>query len=80
MDANNTPTVFPDDKLQKLKNDLGKHIVIDLTQDDGLRLLERLEAAEECVKVMQECSECNSWGPSIDAIKEWKKASGKPTN
>lgn len=73
MVANNTPTVFSDDKLQKLKNDLGKHIVIDLIQDDGLRLLERLRAAEKVckdVEPMVDHYDLKSWY-------KWRKMAGK---
>lgn len=78
---NDTPTVFTDDKLKKLKNDLQKHIVIDLIQDDGLRLLERLEAAERVCKEMRNTYVPDAFTASFVAAREavpaWLKAAGK---
>jgi hypothetical protein len=63
--------IFTDDDLKRLKEDLQKHIVIDLIQDNGLRLLARLEAAESLI----------GWNIHANGYdipyNKWRKVAGK---
>jgi len=56
---------FTDDDLRRLKEDLEKHIVIDLVQEQGLALLARLEAAERYAGYAE-------WFEPVDAEDEKK--------
>jgi hypothetical protein len=70
-------SAFTDDKLEKLKSDLEKHIVIDLIQDDGLSLLARLEAAESALMRFHSIPK-DEWTSGIrEAVDKWRKAQGE---
>lgn len=73
---------FSDDDLKRLKEDLEKHIVIDLIQDFGLSLLARLEAAENCIEQFDydedcQCSPTDRFCRHQQAYAVWLSKAGK---
>jgi hypothetical protein len=62
---------FTDADLQRFKENLGRHIFTDIIQDEGLRLIARLEAAERLIGLNTNHTEYEK------RLKVWRKARGK---
>lgn len=67
---------FTNEDLERMKECLKIGLPMKLSVEQIQAILSRLEAAERCVEVMKECSECNSWNASLAALKDWRKACG----
>lgn len=88
MDANNTPTVFTDEKLNRLTEHVAEYRADGIPYGDGLvdredieGLLERLRWAEKCAELCatdENCCNIPELGENdTSPYYLWKRAAGK---